>query len=69
MQLERRRKYGKIYRETLPGLGDAIMLHDANDVQTMCAAEGKYPARIPIPMWVQARSELQGLGEIGMFLS
>ena len=57
---------GNMVRSTarrLPRLGNAIMLHDANDVQTMCGAEGsKYPARIPIPMWVQARSELQGPG-------
>ena len=68
LQLERAKKYGAAtYRENWPGFGDMIMTHDPNDVRRFFLAEGKYPIRIPTPMWVQARKEL-GI-EMGIFLS
>lgn len=67
LQLKRMKKYGVIYRENLPVLGEIIVVHDPIDVQRFSGAEGRYPTRIPLSMWIHAKKELKM--EMGVLLS
>lgn len=66
VMLDRMRKFGKIYKDKLPGLPETVMIHDPVDVETMFRHEGKLPRRMPLTTWKRVRKEL-GLGR-GVFL-
>ena len=65
MHRERAKKYGKIYREHFPSIGDAVMLLDADDAQKFFRAQGKYPKRIPFDVWIRSKKDLQI--DLGLF--
>ena len=67
LQMERAKKYGKIYREHVPFFGDVVFLLDPNDAQKFFRAQGKYPKRVPFDMWKEAREEMQI--DVGLLLS
>ena len=58
LQLERMKKYGKIYRERFPVYGEIVVVHQPRDVQTFFQAEGKNPKRLPLEMLVKARKDM-----------
>ncbi len=66
VMLDRMRRFGKIYRDKLPGLPETVMIHSPVDVEAMFRHEGKLPRRMPLTTWKRVRREL-GLGR-GVFL-
>ena len=46
LQTERMRKYGMIYRDKYPDLGEFVAVHDPADVEKVYNAEGKWPTGV-----------------------
>ena len=66
VMMDRVRKYGKVYRDKIPGLPERVMIHEPADIETMFRSEGKNPRRMPLNTWKKVRKEL-GIG-LGVFL-
>lgn len=57
-------KYGMIYSDKLPIIGDYVMVHRPEDIEAVFRkGEGRYPSRLSFPPWMEVREELGvGLG-------
>ena len=63
LQLDRCRKYGKIYRERF-GSTDFVFVADPDSIETVMRAETASPRKPAIKAWIEARTELGYQGGI-----
>ena len=65
---QRVEKLGKIYKEKpMPLNTEFVVVVDPNDVQTVFRADTKWPKRIPVEFWIEARKQ-EGI-PTGLFLA